>query len=150
MRGVAPPPLCSSSYSSCGRSRREDACWDSYQWARACVRAVVLDGSRVLQSYIRRSNSFSLRCSLSSCFLRWHSSLFSFSTYTLFYVLMPLATTCPEFIDFILQSLDVNTTSHPLSHIWITLSRLCFSQSTSRTSWDFYENININIKYIIH
>jgi hypothetical protein len=36
---------------------------------------------------------------------------------TSLYVLIPLATTFPEFTDFILQALEVNNTSHSLPHI---------------------------------
>ena len=61
--------------------------------------------------------------------------LISSNMYMLLGVLEAVATNFPESSRLILQSFEVNVSTCPWSHIWLTLSRLCLIFSMSRTSF---------------
>ena len=71
---------------------------------------------------------------LSFSFPKQHLSLLiSSSIYMLFGFLEVVATNFPDSSLCILQSFEVNVSMCPWSHIWLTLSRLCFMFSVSKT-----------------
>jgi hypothetical protein len=75
-----------------------------------------------------------IQIQLSSCFPKQHlSSLISFKMYMLFGVLIVVSTSLPDPSFLISHYFELNISVCPLSHIWLTLSKLCFIFSTSKT-----------------